>query len=554
MHTNQSQAKAAANFARQWKGRGYERGEAQIFWIELLTQVFGVKEPSSFIRFEEQVKVDTTNFIDAHIPSTRVLIEQKSLDKDLRCPIVQSDGTHLTPFEQARRYVLGLPLSQHPRWIVVCNFREFLVYDMERPAAEPESILLENLSREYYRLSFLVDSRSEVLRRELEVSVEAGNIIGAIYDALLSEPPAGMSQADYLHALNTFCVRLVFCFYAEDVGVFRRNQFHDYLIRFHSQDFRQALIQLFDVLATPPERRDPFLEPALAAFPYVNGGLFASNGAALTGYAGVSPAFPGSAGASPAPIAASAAQVSGEVPTKAMTLDAGEAPALPGAPALPDWHNRGYLPHRDNVSYQSITFRLFDAVPTKLIKNWKELSTWSEQLNEEKERAKQARKLIAQYEDQGIGCCYLKNESIADIVQQTLLYDDGKVYDLIRWCIMPNHVHVLIKVYEGKSVAGIVQTWKSITTHKANKLLHRTGQLWMSDYFDRYIRNAQHYDNVIRYIDNNPVKAKLSMTPEEWKWSSAGYATLGYAAPGSAGALFYCEFSTFSIFISIFAF
>ena len=324
MHTDQSQAKAAANFARQWKGRGYERGEAQLFWIELLTQVFGVKEPSSFIRFEEQVKVDTTNFIDAHIPSTRVLIEQKSLDKDPRHPIAQSNGTHLTPFEQARRYVLGLPLSAHPRWIVVCNFREFLVYDMERPNAEPESILLENLGREYYRLSFLVDSRSEALRRELEVSVEAGNIIGAIYDALVAEPPATMSQADYLHALNTFCVRLVFCFYAEDAGVFRRNQFHDYLIRFHSQDFRQALIQLFDVLSTPPERRDPFLEPALAAFPYVNGGLFASGSAA-----------PGSAGASPAPIAASAAKVSGEVPTKAMTLDAGEAPALPGMPAFP---------------------------------------------------------------------------------------------------------------------------------------------------------------------------------------------------------------------------
>jgi len=318
MHTDQSQAKAAANFARQWKGRGYERGEAQLFWIELLTQVFGVKEPSSFIRFEEQVKVDTTNFIDAHIPSTRVLIEQKSLDKDLRHPIVQSDGTHLTPFEQARRYVLGLPLSAHPRWIVVCNFREFLVYDMERPAAEPESILLENLGREYYRLSFLVDSRSEVLRRELEVSVEAGNIIGAIYDALLSEPPAGMSQADYLHALNTFCVRLVFCFYAEDAGVFRRNQFHDYLIRFHSQDFRQALIQLFDVLATPPERRDPFLEPALAAFPYVNGGLFASNSAALTGYAGVSPA----------PIAASAAKECGEA-SAVVPISAGETPAYP---------------------------------------------------------------------------------------------------------------------------------------------------------------------------------------------------------------------------------
>ena len=183
MYVSIQQSQAAADFAKRWAGRGYEKGDSQSFWLDLLGSVCGVANAATFIRFEEQVKVDTTNFIDGHIPSTRVLIEQKSLGKDLRKGIVQSDGSTLTPFEQARRYILGLPVSQHPRWIVTCNFEEFLIYDMERPHAEPESLLLKDLGKDYYRLHFLVDTRSEVLQRELEVSVKAGEIIGKIYAA-----------------------------------------------------------------------------------------------------------------------------------------------------------------------------------------------------------------------------------------------------------------------------------------------------------------------------------------------------------------------------------
>ena len=127
MKTEKRQAAAAAAFAERWKGRGYEKGDSQLFWTELLTEVFGVENPSSFVRYEEQVKVDKTNFIDGHIPLTRVLIEQKSIDKDLRKGIVQSDGAILNPFQQAKRYVANMPLSEHPRWIVTCNFKEFLV-------------------------------------------------------------------------------------------------------------------------------------------------------------------------------------------------------------------------------------------------------------------------------------------------------------------------------------------------------------------------------------------------------------------------------------------
>ena len=132
---------AAAEFAERWKNRGYERGESQPFWIDLLSNVFGIETPSDgFITFEDHRMVDSSNFIDGRIPSTRVLIEQKSLGKDLRAGIRQSDGSLLNPFQQARRYVVSLPVSEHPRWIVTCNFSEFLVYDMEQPNGELTSL------------------------------------------------------------------------------------------------------------------------------------------------------------------------------------------------------------------------------------------------------------------------------------------------------------------------------------------------------------------------------------------------------------------------------
>lgn len=274
MKTEKQQAMAAAAFARRWEGRGYEKGDSQLFWTELLTEVFGVENPSQFIRYEEQVKVDKTNFIDGHIPSTRVLIEQKSLDKDLRKGIVQSDGTVLNPFQQAKRYVANMPLSEHPRWIVTCNFKEFLVYDMEQPNGEPEHILLENLGKEYYRLQFLVDVRSEHLSKEMEVSMKAGEMVGKIYEKLL-EQYIDPTNADSLKSLNILCVRLVFCLYCEDSGVFgKRDMFHDYLVKYDAENTRAALIRLFKVLNTPLEERDPYLMESLAVFPYVSGGLF----------------------------------------------------------------------------------------------------------------------------------------------------------------------------------------------------------------------------------------------------------------------------------------
>ena len=272
MNNEKQQSIAAAEFAKRWMGKGYEKGESQIFWADLLTHVYGVENISTFISYEEQVKVDKTNFIDARIPSTKVLIEQKSLGKDLRKGIVQSDGSILNPFQQAKRYVANMPLSEHPRWIVTCNFSEFLVYDMEQPNGEPERILLENLGKEYHRLQFLVDAKNEHLSKEMQVSMQAGEIVGEIYEALLKQYDDNSPQA--LRWLNILCVRIVFCLYAEDAGVFGHDQFHDYLARYEAEELRNALIRLFDVLNKPQDKRSKYLKDDLKAFPYTNGGLF----------------------------------------------------------------------------------------------------------------------------------------------------------------------------------------------------------------------------------------------------------------------------------------
>ena len=268
---------AAKKFVEDWKARGDEKSDCQPFWLALLRDIFGVAEPEKLISFEERVKLDHTSFIDGHIPATHVLIEQKKRGLNLRSPIRQSDGTLLTPFQQAQRYSAALPYSQRPRWIITCNFEEFLVYDMERPTGEPESILLKDLAKEYYRLQFLVEEKNELLRREEEISFQAGELVGKLYDAILAQY-IRPDDKNSLHALNILCVRLVFCLYAEDSGIFGHHlQFHDYIKRFSPGDVRDALIKLFRVLDTKIADRDPYLNEDLAAFPYVNGDLFAGD-------------------------------------------------------------------------------------------------------------------------------------------------------------------------------------------------------------------------------------------------------------------------------------
>lgn len=272
--------KKIAEFVEAWKGKGDEKQDTQRFWMELFHMVLGVENPARHLLFEKKVKLeDSTRFIDGYIPVTKVLIEQKGKHIDLSKPELQSGGASLTPYNQARRYDNNLPLEEKARWIICCNFQRFEIHDMSKPLAEPEVVLLEDLEKESYRLQFLVDSENEHIRKEMEVSLKAGEIIGEIYEALLKEY-RNPENPQTLKSLNVLCVRLVFCLYAEDSGLFgpkSHSAFHDYLARFKpgSGDMRRALIDLFQILNTPIPERDPYLDDALLAFPYVNGGLFA---------------------------------------------------------------------------------------------------------------------------------------------------------------------------------------------------------------------------------------------------------------------------------------
>lgn len=277
MLTQREQRKRAKEFAKKWEGKGYEKGQSQPFWLSLLQDVYGVESVTDYIRFEDQVKLDHTSFIDGYIQSTHVLIEQKSKDKDLTQGIVQSDGSILSPFQQAKRYSIELPYDDRPRWIVLSNFKEFHIYDMNRPQGEPEIVYLKDLEDDYYRLNFLIDQEDQNIKKSLEVSIKAGELVGKLYDALLKQYKDPNDEKT-LKDLNVLCVRLVFCFYAEDAGLFgKHNMFHDYLSkqRENPSSFRDALIKLFKTLDQKEEERDPYASEELLAFPYVNGGLFA---------------------------------------------------------------------------------------------------------------------------------------------------------------------------------------------------------------------------------------------------------------------------------------
>ena len=269
------QQSAARRFVETWNGRGYEKGDTQTFWYQLLHDIFGIEVPANFIQFELPVHLKSTKYIDAYIPSTKVIIEQKEMKKDLDTARMQSDGGKLTPYEQAQRYVAGLSYSQYPRWIVTCNFKSFKIYDMEHPQAGAMEILLENLEREYYLLKFLVDDTSTALHREKEISVKAGELIAKLYNEF-HQQYINPDTPEALHSLNVLCIRLVFCLFAENSHLFgsNRSAFHDYLSAYKPSQMRKALLDLFEVLDTEEERRDPYLEESLAQFPYVNGGLF----------------------------------------------------------------------------------------------------------------------------------------------------------------------------------------------------------------------------------------------------------------------------------------
>ena len=240
--------------------------------------MLGIEDVLQKINFEKRVVVDgQTKYIDVYIPETRVLIEQKSIDKDLGRKMPQSDGSMRTPFEQGRNYAQWMIPNETPLWIVTCNFKSFEIHDMNKPNEPAVIILLEEVRNKLPLFDFMFQKEVKELSHEMEISVKAGEIVGILYDKLIAQYKEPNEHS--FKSLNALCVRLVFCLYAEDAGIFGSHMmFHDYLKDVPVYGFRKALIELFRILDTKVENRDKYLaeeNPRLAAFPYVNGGLFA---------------------------------------------------------------------------------------------------------------------------------------------------------------------------------------------------------------------------------------------------------------------------------------
>lgn len=283
------QREAARKFINRWSGKGKEDEDGRSYWIDLLTNIFEMDNITERINFEKKVIVNGhTKRIDVYIPETKVLIEQKSLGIGLDQKINNSGDIDLTPYEQAKRYNDNLPYDEKARWIVTSNFSEIWVYDMNERVPKALKIELTELQDKYQLLDFLVKKEVKSISKEMEVSIKAGDIVGLIYDAFLKqykipeikekdETTEQKEKREHkLKSLNALCVRIVFCLYAEDAGIFgKRNMFHDYLAAYDVKDCRRALIELFKKLDTPIEERDEYLEEDLSQFPYVNGGLFA---------------------------------------------------------------------------------------------------------------------------------------------------------------------------------------------------------------------------------------------------------------------------------------
>ena len=281
MKSTKELEQAAKHFIQKYKDKSNKKSSAQSFWIDFLG-IF-VPSPTEKIEFEKRVSLSHTSFIDAYIPHAKTLIEQKSSGIDLNKAKKQSDGSELTPFEQAKRYNDELPYSQKARYIIVCNFDEFHIHDMESPKDPPQIINFADLTKQIHRFTFLSQSKNDELKalalaKQSELSFKAARLIRQIQDELIAlyaaATPSGEPSEQDFASINMLLTRLVFCFYADDSGVFtRRDMFGAYLAT-HKANMRQAILDVFSMLSTPEHKRSKFADPELLAFPYTNGGLF----------------------------------------------------------------------------------------------------------------------------------------------------------------------------------------------------------------------------------------------------------------------------------------
>ena len=281
MKSTKELEQAAKHFIQKYKDKTNEKSDAQSFWIDFLG-IF-VPSPTEKIEFEKRVSLSHTSFIDAYIPHAKTLIEQKSSGIDLNKAKKQSDGSELTPFEQAKRYNDELPYSEKARYIIVCNFDEFHIHDMESPKDPPQIINFADLTKQIHRFTFLSQSKNDELKalalaKQSELSFKAARLIRQIQDELIAlyaaATPSGEPSEQDFASINMLLTRLVFCFYADDSGVFTRHDMFGAYLATHKANMRQAILDVFSMLSTPEHKRSKFTDPELLAFPYTNGGLF----------------------------------------------------------------------------------------------------------------------------------------------------------------------------------------------------------------------------------------------------------------------------------------
>lgn len=275
--TQLDQKRAAKEFVKRWQAEeGNEDRQSRSFWIEFAQDLIGIKNPTHVLDFERKVH---GRKIDVFYEDLGVLIEQKSrgVDLDKKSERSKKAGEE-TPYQQAKWYADNLPYSVRPRWIIVSNFDEFRIHDLDSKDPENDyvSIRLDELSDQLHLFGFLADQSASRLVKEKEISVQAGEIVGRLYKSLSAQYKNIETDKQEQRSLNMLIVRFVFLLYAEDAGILQEHQaFLNYMRKVEPEDMRQALIALFKVLDTPEDERDPYLNEKLAAFPYINGSLFA---------------------------------------------------------------------------------------------------------------------------------------------------------------------------------------------------------------------------------------------------------------------------------------
>lgn len=262
-------------FVKRWKDRGDEKQETQRFWIDLLQNVLGIQRPTEAALFE--YRTVGGGFIDVLCPEARLLVEQKSTGIDMDKPEIRQ-GRPVTPVQQALAYADALPLSKKPAVLCTCNFASFRFYDLEkdpRATGEPaDEFALEELGEHLGTLASIFSDDHSRMTVQQRLSEHAGLLVADLHNALTAqyEDP---DDSDSHHSLAVLTVRLVFCLYAEDAGLYPANSFSQYIADNDAAHLRRAVINLFEVLNTPYDQRDKYLESDLKRFPYVNGGLFA---------------------------------------------------------------------------------------------------------------------------------------------------------------------------------------------------------------------------------------------------------------------------------------